>query len=182
MLGCDHDTAIECPQHPRIARHQRADRHTLSRKRDRQSARDIREATCLDQREDLGDDSENVERRHYPRRSSIGWVIRHIPLSVRRKRSASASGSSPTTSPSGIRTPRSIMTLLSRAPRPMSTYGITTLSSTRANECMCTPVNSKERRNIAPEMMQPPDTSELIAWPRRSSPSCTNLAGGVTSA
>ena len=34
--------------------------------------------------------------------SIIGWVIRQMPLSVRRKRLASSSGSSPTTRPSGI--------------------------------------------------------------------------------
>ena len=53
-------------------------------------------------------------------RSIIGWVIRQIPLSVRRKRAASCSGSSPTTRPSGMQTPRSMMTRRSRAPRPIS--------------------------------------------------------------
>ena len=47
---------------------------------------------------------------------------------------------------------------------------------------MRTPVNSSERRSDAPEMMQPPETSELTAWPRRLSSSWTNLAGGVISA
>ena len=48
-------------------------------------------------------------------RSIIGCVIRQMPLSVRRKRCASRSGSSPTTRPSGMRTPRSTTTLASRA-------------------------------------------------------------------
>ena len=53
-------------------------------------------------------------------RSIIGSVMRQMPLSVRRKRAASCSGSSPTTSPSGILTPRSMMTRRRRAPRPIS--------------------------------------------------------------
>ncbi len=52
------------------------------------------------------------------RRSIIGWVIRQMPPSLRRKRSASSSGSSPTTSPSGMVTAASITTLVSRAERP----------------------------------------------------------------
>ena len=46
---------------------------------------------------------------------------------------------------------------------------------------MRTPVNSSEREIAAPEMMQPPDTSDETASPRRPSTSCTNLAGGVIS-
>ena len=53
--------------------------------------------------------------------------------------------------------------------RPISTSGITTVFSMLANECMRTPVNSSEWRSDAPETMQPPDTSELTAWPRRPS-------------
>jgi hypothetical protein len=53
--------------------------------------------------------------------SIIGRVMRKAPRSVRRKRLASSSGSSPTTSPSGICTPRSMTTFFSRAERPTST-------------------------------------------------------------
>ena len=35
---------------------------------------------------------------------------------------------------------------------------------------------------LAPETMQPPETREETAMPRRPSSSCTNFAGGVTSA
>ena len=56
-------------------------------------------------------------------RSSIGCVIRHTPAALRRKRCASRSGFSPTTRPSGMRTPRSMTTFVSRADRPISTLG-----------------------------------------------------------
>ena len=117
----DRHAAFQRIQYPRIARHQRTHRDALRGERARQRAGDIGEATGLDQRKDLRDHREDVDRRHHPNRSSIGWVIRQTPCSVRRKRCASASGSSPTTSPSGIRTPRSTMTLRRRAERPMST-------------------------------------------------------------
>ena len=45
-------------------------------------------------------------------------------------------------------------------------------SSTRTSE------NRSEERTIAPEMMQPPEMTELMAVPRRPSSSSTNLAGG----
>ena len=54
----------------------------------------------------------------------MGWVMRQTPLSLRRKRLASSSGSSPTTRPSGILTPRSTTTRLSRAPRWMQRLGL----------------------------------------------------------
>jgi hypothetical protein len=60
-------------------------------------------------------------RVQVPSRSSIACVIRQMPFSVRRKRRASLSGSSPTSSPSGMVTPRSITTSLSFAPRPICT-------------------------------------------------------------
>ena len=44
-----------------------------------------------------------------------------------------------------------------------------------------TPVNSSERLIDAPETMQPPETSDETAEPRRPSTSWTNLAGGVIS-
>ncbi len=67
----------------------------------------------------------DVQRPLTPRysgsRSIMGCVIKTRPLAVLRKRLASFSGSSPTTSPAGITTPRSMTTSRSRAPRPIST-------------------------------------------------------------
>ena len=57
----------------------------------------------LDQREDFRGDGQDLQAHQSPSRSIIGWVIRQMPLSVRRKRLASSSGSSPTTRPSGMR-------------------------------------------------------------------------------
>ena len=54
--------------------------------------------------------------------------------SLRRKCCASSSGSSPTTRPSGMLTPRSTMTFDSREERAISTPGSTTASSRRALE------------------------------------------------
>jgi hypothetical protein len=42
-------------------------------------------------------------------------------------------------------------------------------------------VNSSERCAEAPETMQPPDTSEEMASPRRPDLVMTNFAGGTTS-
>jgi hypothetical protein len=42
-------------------------------------------------------------------------------------------------------------------------------------------VNRSDCRISVPEMMQPPETSELTAVPRRFSSSWTNLAGGTLS-
>ena len=53
-------------------------------------------------------------------RSIMACVINTRPLAVLRKRAASFSGSSPTTSPAGITAPRSMTTSRSRAPRPIS--------------------------------------------------------------
>ena len=111
--------ALERGEHGRIARHQRRDMDALGRQRGRERADDIGEPSGLDQRIDLGGDGEDVERAHL-RASSIGWVIRQMPFSVRRKRLASKSGSSPTTRPSGICTRESTTTLRSRAERPTS--------------------------------------------------------------
>ncbi len=108
----------------RIARNQRAHRDALARERHRQRADDVRETAGLDERVDLGRNREDV---HSPlhvaavaSRSIIGCVMRQTPSGVRRKRAASSSGSSPTTSPSGIFTSASMITLASRAPRPIS--------------------------------------------------------------
>ena len=85
-----------------VARHQRAHLDAERRQRTRQGAGDVGEAAGLDQREELGGDRQDAHGRQPPSRSIIGWVIRTVPLSVRRKRLASSSGSSPTTSFSGI--------------------------------------------------------------------------------
>ena len=111
----------ECAENVRVARQHHPHLDIVGGERLGQGARDIGKAAGLDQREDFGSDREDTHRVGYPSRSIIVWVIRQMPLSVRRKRRASSSGSSPTTSPSGMRTPRSITTLLSRAERPMST-------------------------------------------------------------
>ena len=68
----NHDPAIERVQHLRIARYHRTHGHTLRGKRARQCTGDIGETTCLDQRKNLRGHREDVERRHYLKRSSIG--------------------------------------------------------------------------------------------------------------
>ena len=105
-----------------IARNERAHRYALACQRGRQCADHIGQAAGLDQRIDLGGDCENAQRLHLPNRSIIGCVIRQMPRAVRRKRLASSTGSSPTTSPAGICTPRvDDDVCVSRAPRPIST-------------------------------------------------------------
>src|SRR5436190_21908045 len=81
------------------------------------------------------------------------------------------------TMPSGITQPRSITVRVRRARRPTCTPGSTTDQLTVECEWTRTLENSTER-NTAPEMMQPPDTSDSMATPRRSSWLCTNVAGG----
>ena len=80
-----------------------------------------------------------------------------------------------------MRTPRSTTTFVSRAERPISTSGSTTAPSTWAKELTRTRLNSSELRKLAPETMQPPETSDEMACPRRPSTSWTNLAGAVSS-
>ncbi len=109
-------------EHGRIAGDQGTHRDALGGQRRRQRTSHIGEPAGLDQGVDFRCYREQLEgRRHVLSRSIIGWVIRQTPRPVRRKRLASASGSSPTTSPSGICTPRSMTTLVSRAERPIST-------------------------------------------------------------
>ena len=79
--------------------------------------------------------------------------------------------------PSGMSQPRSTTTRLRRAPRPTCTPGSSTAQLTFEYECTRTLENSTER-NTEPETMQPPETSDSTAMPRRSSWLCTNLAGG----
>ena len=104
-------------QHRAVAGDQRSDRDPVPGQRRGQGAHDVRQPAGLDQREHLGRDGENV---HYLSASIIGCVIRQMPRSVRRKRAASSTGSSPTTSPSGMQTPRSITTFFNCAFRPIS--------------------------------------------------------------
>ena len=73
----------------------------LGLQRDRQSARHVGQATCLDQRKDLGRDGQNRDRRHPRSPSIIDGVIRQMPFSERLNRRASSSASSPTTRPGG---------------------------------------------------------------------------------
>src|SRR5262249_13197759 len=87
----------------------------------------ISQASGLHERIKLGNDRENF----HVSLSIIGCVIRQTPLSVRRKRLASSSGSSPTTSPEGMRTPRAMMPWLRRTERSISPSGSPTAFSTR---------------------------------------------------
>ena len=113
--------AAQRVDHRRVAGDQRVGVDAVARQRRGQRADDIREAAGLDQRIDLGRDRKDAQALHFGRRSIIGCVMRHTPRSVRRKRAASTSGSSPTTSPSGIFTPESTITSVSLACRPIST-------------------------------------------------------------
>ena len=56
-----------------------------------------------------------------------------------------------------------------------------TASWTVVYEWTCTPVKTSERLSDAPETMQPPESSDETARPRRPSTSWTNFAGGVIS-
>ena len=81
------------------------------------------------------------------------------------------------TMPSGMTQSRSTTTRVSRAWRPTCTPGSSTDQLTAECECTRTLENSTERKT-APLMMQPPETRDSMAMPRRSSWLCTNLAGG----
>ena len=63
-------------------------------------------------------------------------------------------------------------------PRPMCTPGMITERS--ISECSSTRTveNSSDSRTTAPEMIEPPETSEFTAMPTRPASSSTNLAGG----
>ena len=108
-------------QHIRISRHHGARLDPFRLQSLRQRAGHISEAAGLDEGIDLRGDRKHAKGLHADSLSIIGWVIRQMPCSVRRNRLASRSGSSPTTSPSGIRTPRSITTFFNRVPRAAST-------------------------------------------------------------
>ena len=119
--------AVQGGQHGGVTWHQGPHLDPLCRERRRQRARHVPEAAGLDKWNDLGRDRQDAERRHACSLlascslSIMGCVIRHTPRLVRRKRAASCSASSPTTRPSGMRTPRSMTTLRSRADRPTRT-------------------------------------------------------------
>jgi hypothetical protein len=108
---------------------------------------------------------------------SMSRVTRVMPESVRKKRAASAAASSPITMPSGMMQSRSTTAREMRAWRPTCTPGSSTLQFTEHWECTRTWENRIDR-NTAPETMQPPETMDSMAIPRRSSWLCTNLAGG----
>jgi hypothetical protein len=74
--------------------------------------------------------------------------------------------------------PLSITTFFRIAPAPIRTSGNTTASSRKAPSLTRTLENSTECLTVAPLMMQPPETIESTAMPRRFSSSKTNLAGG----
>ena len=113
--------SVDLAHHCRISRNERHHRDTFGGKRPSKRAGNIGKAPGLDQRIDFRNDREDRDLAHAPSLSIICWVMRTIPSPVRRNRLASASISSPTTRPSGIFTPRSITTLVSRAARAIST-------------------------------------------------------------
>ncbi len=57
-------------------------------------------------------------------------------------------------------------------------FGRTTERSMLVRSSTRTLENSSDSRTTAPEMMQPPETMELMAMPRRPSSSRMNFAGG----
>jgi hypothetical protein len=105
----------------RVARDEGPNLDVLAGKRSRQRADDIGKPPCLYEREDLRRDGENFQFTHCASLSIMGLVIKVTPLSVRRNRLASSSGSSPTTRPSGMRTSLSMIALESRTLRPIVT-------------------------------------------------------------
>ena len=121
IIAADGLAAVEFGEQRGVAGRQRDRRDIFARQRARQGAHDVGEAARLDQRKDFRGDGENLQLRHGASLSNIGWVIRQMPSSVRRNRLASSSGSSPTTRPSGMTTPRSTTTFESWTFRPIST-------------------------------------------------------------
>ena len=105
----------------RVAGDERPHLDAFASERGGQRAGDVGEPPGFDQGENLRGDGEDFQLAHFASLSIIGWVIRVTPLSVRRNRSASSLGSSPTTRPSGMRTSLSMTVLISRTLRPMLT-------------------------------------------------------------
>src|SRR5215471_8686349 len=119
--------------HGRVARQERLDLDAEWRERAWQSPDHVGEAAGLDQRKGLRRDRQDAQIAHAVSAASrliMGMVMRQMPLSVRRNLCASSTGSSPTTRPSGICTPRSMTTFFKRTRWPISAYGKTTLAST----------------------------------------------------
>src|SRR5262245_10904193 len=116
-------------QQLRITRHQSYYGDAMNFQGSRKGPHNIAKTAGLYERIDFGNHRENLHAAS-PILSIIACVIRQTPFSVRRKRLASSTGSSPTTSPGGTRTPLSTMTFFSRADRPISTAGRMTAFST----------------------------------------------------
>src|SRR3981189_30915 len=98
-----------------IAGHQGPRFDVPGSQRGRKRPGDVGKASCFDDRIDFGGNRENAKRCHTSSLSIIGCVISVMPCAVVRNLLASNSGSSPTTRPSGMRTPRSITTFFNRA-------------------------------------------------------------------
>src|SRR5690606_35507933 len=96
----------------RIAGHQRHHFDAEFPKRQWQGASNIGQTSRLGERRDLGTDGQDFHS--HPSLSIMACVTRQTPFSERRKRLASSLGSSPTTNPSGMCTPRSMTTFVSR--------------------------------------------------------------------
>src|SRR5437588_12248445 len=82
------------------------------------------------------------------------------------------------TVPSGMWTSRSMMACRIRQCRPMLPWAKMMDESTSAYELTRTSCESTELRTTDPEMMQPAETTELMAMPVRPGSPKTNLAGG----
>ncbi len=90
-------------------------------------------AAGLHQRKDFGGDRQDIDRGHQcPARSIIGWVIRQIPARCGGTARRRPPGPRRPPGRPGSRTPRSTITLRSRAPRPISASGRITACSTCA--------------------------------------------------
>src|ERR1700722_1357065 len=121
IIGVRRLRAGELGHDRRVARDQRSDFDAFTGERSRQSADDVCKPTGFYEREDLRRDRENSQFTHSASLSIMGLVIKVTPLSVRRNRLASSSGSSPTTRPSGMRTSLSMIAFESRTLRPIVT-------------------------------------------------------------
>ncbi len=110
-------------QHRRIAGDEARQLYPLRRQRRWQRAGHIGKPAGLDERGGLRRHRKDAHRHAYSLRlysfAIMSRVTSTTPLSDTRNRCASSTGSSPITMPSGMRTPESMMTLDSRAPRPM---------------------------------------------------------------
>ena len=80
--------------------------------------------------------------------------------------------------PSGIWQPSSRIALRIVQPAPIFTSGMITERCTLERSSTRTLEKSSDWLMIAPETMQPPETIELAAMPRRPSSLSTNFAGG----